>query len=143
MEQTYLCSHGYSAGNGYKRLLTVLQTDTSLWDLVMAQAMAAFYGGGSWNDVGTNAPGSLLATATIIGMTNDNTTATPYYNGTAMTTKNGNMGSGTTGFALGAINSNSGQSWDGPIAEIVVTNSVLSTTDRQKNWKDTLLINGD
>ena len=82
--------------------------------------------------MGTNSPGSSLATATIIGMTNDNTTATPYYNGTAMTTKNGNMGSGTTGFALGAINSNGAQSWDGPIAEIVVTNSVLSTADRQK-----------
>ena len=59
------------------------------------------------NDVATNAPGSSLATATIIGMTNDNTTATPYYNGTAMTNKiviwKRNTG------CTGAINSTYGQ----------------------------------
>ena len=123
---------GYSAGNGYKRLLNSF-TDGYFF---MGSGngtpnMATFYGGGSWNDVATNSPGSSLATATIIGMTNDNTTATPYYNGTAMTTKNGNMGSGTVGFALGA-KIDGIQPWDGPIAEIVVTNTVLSTENRQK-----------
>ena len=35
-----------------------------------------------WNEVNTNTPGQSLATPSILGVTNDGSTATPYVNGT-------------------------------------------------------------
>ena len=63
------------------------------------------------------------------------TTLLQYYNGNSKRREVERVG--------GAINSNGAQSWDGPIAEIVVTNSSFSTMRMLKNWRVTWQINGD
>lgn len=86
----------------------------------------------AWNDLDTNTPTQSVLNAGIYGVTNDNSTATPYVNGTAQNTKNGNMTVNMTGgMNLGAWTGGD-QAFDGLIGEIIITPNVLSSAYRQK-----------
>jgi hypothetical protein len=89
---------------------------------------------GSWNDVNANSPTSTIAststTASLLCCTNDGTTLTPYFNGTTLNTKVGTNAS-ATGMFIGDTYL-PGQHWRGAIAEFIVYNKVLTTTERQQ-----------
>jgi len=95
----------------------------------------------SWNDINANSPNiSVTSTTLLLGMTVATTTLTPYYSGNTMTTKTGTTGA-FTGIRLGDTNDGAtGQGWGGLIAEIVIYNKTLTTTERQQiegylSWK--------
>jgi hypothetical protein len=89
---------------------------------------------GSWNDVNANSPTSTIAststTASLLCCTNDGTTLRPYFNGTTLNTKVGTNAS-ATGMFIGDTYL-PGQHWRGAIAEFIVYNKVLTTTERQQ-----------
>jgi len=88
----------------------------------------------SWNDTLINSPTISVTTNTILlGMTNDGATyLTPYANGTALTTKNGNA-SPFTGLTIGDTPGQyHGQCWNGTVNEILVFGSVLTNLQRQQ-----------
>jgi len=90
----------------------------------------------AWNDVNANSPASTIATtsgsASLLCCTNNGTTLTPYFNTVAMTTKVGTNAT-TTGMIIGStFLASNHQPWLGTIYEIVVYNSVLTTTQRQQ-----------
>jgi len=92
---------------------------------------STFVGNGTtWNDTNDNTPTNANTSLCLMEMTNNNTTTglLPYFNGTALTAKNGSTVT-FTGLCLGSINT--GQPWNGYICEVLVFNSVLSTTNRQ------------
>lgn len=96
---------------------------------------ATFTGSGGWNDVNVNSPSSRIAntlnTASLVSCTNNGTTLTPYFNAVAMTTKNGANAS-ATGMTLGDTDTgNARQPWLGTVGEIIIYNSVLTTSQRQ------------
>ena len=98
---------------------------------------ATFAGSASaWNDITANSPTSAIATTTntasLLCCTNNGTTLTPYFNGTALTTK-----TGTNVFAAGLTLGDTStaqprQPWQGTIGEIIIYNAVLTTAQRQK-----------
>ena len=107
---------------------------------------ATFNGSGSWNDVASNTPASAVAasptTASLLCCTNNGsntaTSLVPYFNGVAMTAKNG-----TNAVAFGMIigdtsangtggASSGNQPWLGGIGEIVIYGSLLTTIQRQQ-----------
>ena len=95
---------------------------------------ATFIGSGSgWNDLNTNTPSqNMNGVWAITGMTLNTNVLTPYYNGTALNTKSGTMGS-TTGFIIGdAPSGYRGQCWNGYMAEIIMFPTVLGNTQRQQ-----------
>lgn len=95
---------------------------------------ATFIGSGSgWNDLNTNTPSrNMNGVWALTGMTLNTNILTPYYNGTALNTKSGTMAT-TTGFIIGdAPAGYRGQCWNGYIAEILIYNSTLGTTQRQQ-----------
>ena len=101
---------------------------------VGSDEFSTFYGNGSsWIDIRANSPSSSISTPSIMGVTNDGTTATPYFNGVALDTRLGNMeGSSSAGILLGKREHVSdSQYWNGPIGEIVITSNTLSDSDRQ------------
>ena len=94
---------------------------------------ATFIGSGStWNDASINTPSqNMNGVWAITAMTLNTNVLTPYYNGTALNTKSGTMAS-TTGFIIGeAPLGYRGQCWNGYIAEVLIYNSVLGTSQRQ------------
>ena len=95
---------------------------------------ATFIGSGSgWNDLNTNTPSqNMNGVWAITGMTLNTNVLTPYYNGTALNTRSGTMGS-TTGFIIGdAPSGYRGQCWNGYMAEIIMFPTVLGNTQRQQ-----------
>lgn len=107
---------------------------------------ATFNGSGSWNDVASNTPASAVAasptTASLLCCTNNGsntaTSLVPYFNGVAMTAKNG-----TNAVAFGMIigdtsangtggASSGNQPWLGGIGEIIIYGSLLTTIQRQQ-----------
>jgi hypothetical protein len=92
----------------------------------------AFSGNGVWNDVAGMSTGISVASLSVMGITNNNTTLTGYVNGTSAGTKTGTSGT-TTGVALGSACGGGGNSQfiNGNICEVVMFNSVLSTTNYQ------------
>jgi len=97
---------------------------------------ATFAGSASaWNDTTANSPASSIATTannvSLLCCTNNGITLTPYFNTVAMTTKTGTNAT-TTGMIIGCtfLESNH-QPWLGTIGEIIIYNSVLTTTQRQ------------
>jgi len=98
---------------------------------------ATFTGSASaWNDVTSNSPTSSIANTSnnvsLLCCTNNGTTLTPYFNTVAMTTKTGTNAS-TTGMIIGCTYlENNHQPWLGTIGEIIIYNSVLTTTQRQQ-----------
>jgi hypothetical protein len=87
----------------------------------------------SWNDSTTNSPSSAVASLCMMEMTNNGTSSglIPYFNGTTMSAKNGTTIS-QSDLTIGARFSKDGYFWNGYLAEIIIYNSVLSTSDRQK-----------
>lgn len=83
---------------------------------------------GSFNDLTVNSPNTQMKSTSVTGMVVNGSVLTPYFNGTAMSTKNGATGS-YTGLDIGA--SGGGQTWQGLICEILVFNSALTTAERQ------------
>ena len=123
---------GYTSTNGYGRLLAGYPDGyLFLGSGSGVTQFAPFTGNGSWTDTNTASPATSITSMSIMCMTNTGTTTglIPYVNGTALTTKNGTA-SGFTGIYVGAYAG--GQYWNGYIGEILVYNSILSTTDRQK-----------
>jgi hypothetical protein len=129
---------GYSSSTGYGRLLHGYPT----FDY------ALFFGSGSgvtqfatfvgssvapWNAETTNSPATSIASLCLMEVTNNNTSTglISYVNGTAQTAKNGTTVA-FTGLTLGVQGNTNGQPWNGYIAEILIYNSVLTTTQRQQ-----------
>ena len=118
--------------NGYRRILDGISDGyVFVGNGNSNNNLATFFGAGSWSDVNTNSPTGSLASATLIGLTNDGTTGTPYHNGVAQNTKNGAMGNGTIGLSVGASGGGA-QFWDGSVGEVFILNAVLSSASRQK-----------
>jgi hypothetical protein len=91
-----------------------------------------FYGNGSWHEYATNTPASSIGSTSVLGVLSDGNNATPYHNGTALNTKPSNMGNSVpAGISIGKRPDDTGY-WDGPVAEIIIFNSTLSTMERQK-----------
>ena len=93
--------------------------------------IATFWGNGSsWNDVTANSPSTtILNTLRIISAINTGTSATPYYDGTAMTAKVTNPAS-YTGYELNSYGGGyTGQPLVGEVCEIIVYNKQLSATE--------------
>ena len=82
-----------------------------------------------WNDINANSPASETFLPSIMCMTVNGSVLTPYFNGTAMTTKTGTTAS-FTGMILGMQADT--QPWIGDIAEVIIYGGALSTSDRQK-----------
>ena len=87
----------------------------------------------AFNDTSVNSPNTTMLVQTLVGVTNDNTTLSPYLNGTLMTTKVGTTNA-VTGITVGDAPtlSLSAQNWNGNISEIIIFNSVISSTRRQQ-----------
>ena len=96
---------------------------------------ATFTGNGSsWNDTGSNTPAtSILQSWLVLQMTVGGSTLTPYINGIDQNTKTGTTGA-FTGLNIGGVyNTNqTSQCFQGFVGEVIVYNSVLSTTQRQQ-----------
>lgn len=93
---------------------------------------ATFFGNGStWNDTNTNTPSIAVTSSSIMSVVNGANVATPYVNDVAQNTKVGTMAA-ATGFSLGLSQGSFPYPWNGTIAEVVLTNNAVGTTDRQK-----------
>jgi alpha-tubulin suppressor-like RCC1 family protein len=91
---------------------------------------ATFVGTASiWNDTNANTPSQSVSTLKVLGVTNNNTSngLIPYVNGTAQNAKNG-VTSQFTGLSVGGGYPQ--LEWGGYIGEVIIYNSVLSSTDR-------------
>lgn len=120
--------------NGWRRILSMGSTS---YDQVAFVGLGTqnnpyfttLFGPGTvWNDLNANTPLQTFSGAAIVGFTNDGTTATPYYNGTAQNTKTGTTTTATF-LAVGGI---AGQFWQGDIGELLICSSALDTATRQK-----------
>jgi hypothetical protein len=113
----------------YRRIISSRQIQTGMFFGVNAGGFATFFGSGlTWNDINANSPNFSPSNPSILGVVNAGSIATPYTNGVAQNTKLGSM-AGTVSMDIGVFSS---QPWVGPISEIVLTSTALSTTDRQK-----------
>ena len=105
-------------------------TDLYVFIGALANNIATFWGNGSsWNDVNANSPSiTILNTLRIISAINTGTSATPYYDGTAMTVKSTNPAA-YTGYELNTYATGNLQPLVGEVCEIIVFNKQLSTTE--------------
>jgi len=126
---------GYTSATGYARLLNGGIDYNLFFGIGNGNTQFITLAGNGqvqyWNDVNTNSPATSVASLCLMEMTNNNTSTglIPYVNGTALNAKNGSTLT-FTGLQLG--NFFNGAYWNGFIAEVLIYNSVLSTTDRQK-----------
>ena len=95
--------------------------------------VATFWGSGPnvWFDVNPNSPSTtILNTLRIISAVNNGTTATPYYDGTAMSTKATTNSAAYTGYELNTYSNGAPyQPLIGEVCEIIVFNKQLSLTE--------------
>ena len=105
-------------------------TDLYVFIGALANNIATFWGNGSsWNDVNANSPSiTILNTLRIISAINTGTSATPYYDGTAMTVKSTNPAA-YTGYELNTYATGNLQPLVGEVCEIIVFNKQLSLTE--------------
>jgi len=98
-----------------------------------ANNIATFWGSGPsvWFDTSANSPSTtLLNTLRIISAVNNGTTATPYYDGTSMSTKTTTNSAAYTGYELNTYgNGVTNQTLIGEVCEIIVYNKQLSATE--------------
>jgi hypothetical protein len=124
---------GYTTTNGRGRLLNGGTSDRLYFGTGDAVTQfSTFTGNGtSFNDTATNSPATSVASLCLMELTNSGTSTglLPYVNGTVLTAKNGTTVSFTTLQIGSSVGSN--QFWNGFIAEVLIYNSVLSTTNRQ------------
>uniref|UniRef100_A0A6C0JN90 Phage tail collar domain-containing protein n=1 Tax=viral metagenome TaxID=1070528 RepID=A0A6C0JN90_9ZZZZ len=128
---------GCGTGTGYGRILNG-NTTTNDGNLFMgADTTGSYYAsfvgnGGSWNDANANVTNYNCNSLCLMEMTNNNTSngLIPYFNGIAQTPKNGTTVA-FTGLSVGLSYNNGDQYWNGYVCEIIIYNSVLSTSNRQ------------
>ena len=98
----------------------------------LSNNIATFWGtGSSWIDVAANSPSTtILNTLRIISVINNGSTGTPYYDGTAMSTKTTTNSGAYVGYELNSYSGgNTAQALIGEVCEIIVFNKQLSTTE--------------
>ena len=99
----------------------------------LANNISTFWGSGPsvWFDVNANSPSTtILNTLRIISAVNNGTTATPYYDGTAMSTKVTTNSAAYTGYELNTYSNGAPyQPLIGEVCEIIVFNKQLSLTE--------------
>jgi hypothetical protein len=126
---------GYTSQTGYARILNAIPEAYFFMGTGNGNTQyASFAGYGTWNDVATNSPATSITSLCMMEMTNNNTSSglIPYVNGTALNAKNGSC-TAFTGLDIGVeYNPSITQYWNGFIAEIIIYNSVLTTTQRQQ-----------
>lgn len=92
---------------------------------------ATFFGNGTtWNDTAGNTPSKSVANNSILGVVNSGATAIPYFNGTAQNSKVGTSSNAIL-LLIGA-GSSTAHFWNGNIGEVLICDTALSQTDRQK-----------
>jgi len=108
-------------------------SDGYLFFGALANNIATFWGtlSSGWIDVNVNSPSiTILNTLRIISAINNGSTGTPYYDGTAMSTKTTTNSFGYTGYELNSYsNGIVNQPLIGEVCEIIVFNKQLSTTE--------------
>ena len=125
----YSVAYLTTVGSGFRRIISSGNPNTGMFFGVYAGAFATFFGNGTvWNDTNANSSLFTVSAPSVLGVVNQGAVATPYTNGNAQTNKVGTMVA-TTSTTLGEVSS---QPWDGPISEIVIASSALSTDNRQK-----------
>jgi hypothetical protein len=96
-------------------------------------SIATFWGSGpnTWFDTNPNSPSTtILNTLRIISAVNNGSTATPYYDGTAMSTKATTNSAAYTGYELNTYSGGAAfQPLIGEVCEIIVFNKQLSLTE--------------
>ena len=113
----------------YSRLINGSSGDGYLFIGTSGSSVATFNGNGGWNDTSPNSPTINNYQAwCIVAVTVGSSVLTPYVNGTAQNTKTGT----TAAFSNFIIGSYSGQAYSGDIGDLIVYNSVLTTTQRQQ-----------
>uniref|UniRef100_A0A6C0B2G8 Fibronectin type-III domain-containing protein n=1 Tax=viral metagenome TaxID=1070528 RepID=A0A6C0B2G8_9ZZZZ len=130
---------GYTASNGYGRLLQGSITNGQTLYFGSGNGNKNFAtvngpGTASFSDASIdNSPATSVASLCLMEMTNNNTNTglIPYVNGTALTAKNG-ITTTFTALVLGSSPGGGSQYWNGYVAEILIYNSVLTTTQRQQ-----------
>ena len=99
----------------------------------LANNIATFWGSGPsvWFDTNANSPSTtILNTLRIISAVNNGTTATPYYDGTAMSTKATTNSAAYTGYELNTYSNGAPyQPLIGEVCEIIVFNKQLSAIE--------------
>ena len=111
----------------YQRIINGSFSDQYLFIGTNNGSIATFNGNGTWNDINTNSPSiSNFQNWRIVVVTVGSSVLTPYVDGTAQNTK-----TGTTAAFSNLYIGDVGQNYIGDIGEIIVYNSVLSTTQRQ------------
>jgi len=124
-----------SAPTTYGRLVNVGKGDAIgfLGTYQTTSAFATFIGNGSsWNDTNSNTPASNVSTyptMSLMEMTVNGSTLTPYINGTVMNTKTGTT-IATTGIGIGGL-ANS-QTWPGYLHEFLMIAQSLTPIQRQQ-----------
>ena len=94
----------------------------------LSNNIATFWGtGSSWIDVAANSPSTtILNTLRIISVINNGSTGTPYYDGTAMSTKTTTNSGAYVGYELNSYSGgNTAQALIGEVCEIIVFNKQL------------------
>jgi hypothetical protein len=99
----------------------------------LANNISTFWGSGptTWFDTNANSPSTtILNTLRIISAVNNGTTATPYYDGIAMSTKATTNSAAYTGYELNTYSNGAPyQPLIGEVCEIIVFNKQLSLTE--------------
>jgi hypothetical protein len=130
-----------STASTYQRMLNGLSNTNYDYHLFVGcfdSNVATFIANGSsWNDVNANNPPTRsFLTGTLICSTVSVGTITTYVNGITLDTKSGNTLPTFTGLNIGGgygtLTNVGGQPWNGHISEILVFNSVLTTSQRQQ-----------
>jgi len=122
-----------SVNNGYSRLINGSYGDAYLFIGTNGTSVATFNGNGGWNDVNANSPTINNYQAwCIVAVTVGSSVLTPYVNGTAQNTHTGTTAA-FSNFTIGSFtNAPTSQSYSGDIGDLIVYNSVLTTTQRQQ-----------
>jgi len=111
----------------YQRIINGSFSDQYLFIGTNSGSIATFNGNGTWNDINANWPPiTNFQTWRIVTVTVGSSVLTPYVDGTRQDTK-----TGTTAAFSNLYIGDSGQHYFGDIGEILVYNSVLTTSQRQ------------
>jgi hypothetical protein len=96
---------------------------------------ATFYGNNAanWIDTNNNSPNSNVQAPVLLSVITNGNTATPYFNGTAMSTKVCNAAVTYSNFGIGSTDAATSKNmWRGPIAELLIFNRVVTNAERDQ-----------
>jgi hypothetical protein len=122
-----------SSGASYQRVYNG-GSDSRIFIGALTNNIATFWGNQSgWIDVSANSPSiTILNTLRIISAINNGSTGTPYYNGTAMSTKTTTNSGEYTGYELNSYSGGiTAQALVGEVCEIIVYNKQLTDVERK------------